>query len=191
MRTLFSFLVSFLVWAFLSACTKEVENSKDASDVSAQLESHSNRMQFQVKQTELLNLPEGPDYKALLSLYEKSGLPEEDRLLYMGSTIVGSHDDAKVTSRPSQSLEEGLLMLEKASSENSVTGRIAVDLLGRYFEKGVGIKPDMALLPQPEIAQCWRKLLRVLRGENSELAGEKATAQNCIALRQKQAASAK
>jgi hypothetical protein len=188
MQTLTTFLLSLLLCIFLSACTKQQENDATSSDVNAQLAAPSQRMQFEVRQTELMNLPGGPDYQTLISLYQNSGLPEEERLLDMGSAIVGSHNDARVTSRPSQSLDEGIVMLEKAASGAGETARIAADLLARYFEKGVGIPSDMALLPQPEITQCWRNLLQE---EKDKLASAKTRAQECILLRQKLATPVK
>jgi hypothetical protein len=145
-------------------------------------------MQFEERQTELMNLPGGPDYQTLISLYQNSGLPEEEQLLDMGSAIVGSHNDKRVTSRPTQSLDEGLVMLENAASGVEETAKIAADLLARYFEKGVGIPSDLALLPQPEIAQCW---WNILQGKKDKSASAKTRAQECILLRQKLATPVK
>ncbi|HEX8553874.1 MAG TPA: hypothetical protein VF695_04120 [Sphingomonas sp.] len=67
-----------------------------------------------------------------------------------------ARDDPKPGKLPTQSVSDGLRMLEAASVSDGEGAKIAAESLRIVFERGVGTGTVKAVAPDAALAACWR-----------------------------------
>jgi hypothetical protein len=98
---------------------------------------------------------EPPDYDRAITAITRSGRPAGTIALETGNLIVAGHREAQPERRPSETLDQGLALLERAANGRGEASEIAPQHLRLWFERGIGIGVDAAMVPRPQLARCW------------------------------------
>lgn len=105
---------------------------------------------------EALGVPGGADYPRAIQAYASSDRPSGVKQAQIGKLIVFARDDPKPGKLPTQSVSDGLRMLEAASVSDGEGAKIAAETLRVVFESGVGTGAVNAVAPDAALAACWR-----------------------------------
>lgn len=163
-----------LVIALLSACGSAGRQTA-VSEAQAKGESwwawHDRKREVDSAVSEAINEPGGGDYAKAVAITRASDRPDDVKSHQVGMLIIGGFDSPGARRSP-ETLEQGVRMVEDATTMGGEMQRHGPQKLRLMFERGIGIPPN-TIPKTPEIAACW---LAVERHQSDNAA-------RCIALR--------
>jgi hypothetical protein len=106
--------------------------------------------------SDAINAPGGGDYAKAIAILRRSNWPPAVKSAKIGWLIIGSFDDP-AAKRGSESLQDGLELVESATMQSGETRGYTPQHLRMLFERGSGVAPNNIPV-DPAIASCWRKL---------------------------------
>lgn len=132
---------------------------------------HGDKQAVDLAVAKKINAPGGGDYAGAIDVLRRSDRPEDVRQFQIGMLVIDGFEDATARRAP-ETLEQGLRMVEDATTLNGEMRRNGPQQLRLLFERGAGRTPD-TIPVDAKIAGCWHRL------EN----GGKGDPHDCIALR--------
>jgi hypothetical protein len=155
---------SILHWALLASCLALFGCTKPVDSSASKALSTPPQSAPAVGAEDISSLIGQGDYVAALRAIEQSKADESEKLGTSGRLILDALVDPAAKSRPSLTVDEGIVRMERAvvlGRSNSVSDLIAV------FDVGVNYRGQNAVLnPVPELASCWRSVKETKRSAN-------------------------
>lgn len=140
---------------------------------------HTDKQQVEQAISAALNDGPRPDFARAVAILRASDWPQPVKDQDGGMMVLRSRGAAHAI-RPTETLEQGLTLVERAAVMSGETARTVPQQLRLVFERGIGTPPD-GIAPDPVIADCWRKLETRWDGRHDvPRVGDPAT---CVALR--------
>lgn len=141
--------------AAISGCSAgdPTSASHDANDDAAWRSWHADRQSVDRMVETAINEPGGGDYAKAADAIRTSGRPPAVKQFQLGQIIVGANME-RARTRPPETLEQGLRMMEDATLAPGEKDQGAVQQLRFLFERGDGT-PPRAFPTDPQVAACW------------------------------------
>jgi hypothetical protein len=170
--------------SMLALCSCEKSSTPESPTATNETFSswHDSKRDVEYRIDQLMNAAGGPDYAAIIEIYEKSDWPTSVIDLRVGATIVSSFNDERKTKFLPQSLSQGFERMEKSALSRGESSIVTPHFLRLWFERGVGKAPNYVMAPIPEVAACWMK---VEKDSYDDKIDDPAQVTTCIALRKK------
>ena len=141
--------------AMLAACTPSHQDNAQLADWQ---QWHHARRDTDLAVGRALNGGGLPDYPAAIAAIGASDRPRGVKDQEIGSLILASFEEPGAVRRPAQSLDDGLVLLERAAQDGGESSRIAPEYLRLTFQRGLSARSRVVLAPDPMLAACWTRV---------------------------------
>lgn len=164
----------------LAGCLQSAQNGNEAA-AREWGTWHADKQRVELAMSGALNDGSRPDFARAIAILRASDWPQPIKDMQGGMMVLQSYETAGAI-RPSDTVEQGLMLVERAALAAGETSEEAPQQLRMVFERGLGRLPN-GIAADPVIADCWHGLEG--RWDGKKVVRSASDPATCVALRRR------